>query len=88
MSAKHGPCRTPGTVYETRLFNKKIVLNMLLPRPIIKKLSDDEKARLISDLHDAVLPIMERLYSRTWDQFAGKKLTDHDHPMPDSHEDL
>ena len=89
MTGKVGPCRTPGAVYETDVLPSELALRVFFPAPILEDLSKDENATLIRVVHDAVLPIVEELYSRAWtDHFAGRMITDHDNPMPERHDQL
>jgi hypothetical protein len=89
MTGKIGPCRTPGAIYETDVQPSKLVLHVLFPAPILNDLSQDENATLIKEAHDAILPIIEKLYSRAWSKhFAERMITDHEYPMPTRHQDL
>lgn len=88
-SGKPGPCRTPGAVYETKLQATSMALKVMFPRPVITQLSEQEKKALIKDIHDAVLPVVEKLYSRTWDDlFSCRPLAGHTGEMPLRHEEL
>ncbi len=89
MSGKTGPCRTPGAVYGTKLSESRITASVAFPCKVIRVLSESERADLIKQVHDGLVPVIEKLYSRTWKElFAGRYLTDHDGLMPHEHEEL
>ncbi len=89
MTGKSGPCRTPGAIYETKLTEKSFGLKVMFPRLVIAELTSAERQELITEIHAAIIPVMEKLYSRVWDElFAGKPLTGHSREMPLHHDEL
>jgi hypothetical protein len=90
MSGKQSrPCGTPGSIYETELAADVVTMKVFLPAPAVASLSEAEQAQLVADLHEAIIPTMERLYSRAWgEHFAGRQYPDHDRPFPPEHEQL
>lgn len=80
-------CRTPEAVYFTGLDVSTIRLEIELPVNMISTVSDEE-AKLIAELHKAILPVIEKLYRERWNLLAGKKIGTDSNPMPATWEEL
>lgn len=89
MTGKIGPCKTPGSVYEMDVEPKLLGVKVHLPLPLLDDVTEGEKAEIARRLHDAVLPIAEWVFSRSWEtHLAGRAIPNHDGPMPPKHDDL
>ena len=92
MSKTNPPCcRTPGAVYTTTVRPSVLALFVRAPENtnLFGNLTHDQERKLIADLHDALLPVMEGVYRDTWQSLAGKTLAEcGDKPMPDRWDDL
>jgi hypothetical protein len=82
------PCKTPGTVYDTNIDQDRIRLAVRMPVNLLVDITEDQKKQLVIDLHNAILPVIERAFQQHWQQMAGKTVKGDDRPMPDRWEDL
>jgi hypothetical protein len=77
------PCGTPGAVYSIIIDGKELGCVVTLPFNIADAIPASAKEDMKRELHDAILPIVERFYRRVWDKtIAGKTLGDDKEPMP------
>lgn len=67
----------------------RIGVQVHLPLPLLDDITAEEEAEISLRLHDAVLPVAEWVFSRSWaTHLAERMVADHDKPMPSSHDDL
>lgn len=84
------PCGTPGAVYTTRYKpgygGDYISLSIKLPAAFV--LDTIERAPLTAELHNALLPVIEKFYRDNWSLFAGKRVTGDPAPLPATYAEL
>lgn len=77
-------CKTPSAVYSTSFERDFIDLGIRLP---LRILNPPHEKELVAELHNAILPVIEKLYRERWNLFAGKEV-DNGGPLPPKWEDL
>jgi hypothetical protein len=71
------PCGTPGAIYSIVVDGNTLAVGVTLPFSIETSLPAEAKETLKKDLHDAILPMVERFYRDVWpDRIAGKIIDD------------
>jgi hypothetical protein len=84
------PCGTPGAVYTTRYESgyggDYISLSIKLPSPFL--LDAIERPPLTADLHNALLPVIEKFYRDNWGHFAGRRVAGDPDPLPATYDEL
>ena len=83
------PCGTPGTKFETQIEGNTISLINVLPFPVFNNITEEQKEKLSTEFHHAIIPAMEEVYKLFWNEyFAGKRLEGDSYKLPKAWSDL
>lgn len=63
---KGSVCRTPGTVYETKVTPDCVTFKVKLPRQMLATIGSVQERDIAKSIHDRVLPLIEDLYRQFW----------------------
>jgi hypothetical protein len=84
------PCGTPGAVYSTWYDPsfKGDLITVRIRVPISELIEKIDRPSLTAELHNALLPVIEKFYRDNWAHFAGQIIPGDDAPLPATYDEL